>query len=247
MICEHADLATAPNLPRVWDVGRRLLYRRAARAVTLTADSATWLRRRCSVPTTVLHNAVPPVVANAGRERIKQVLCVSRLDAHKGIEDLLVAFGTVCQQRQDWRLLILGDGQRRPTLEALAQELQIASRTEFAGSSAEVEGYMARAGMLVHPSHSEGFGMAILEGMAHGMAVIAADGGSGPRVLIQDGINGRLFPPGDSSTLAQTMLALMASESERAESGKAASIAAARFNEDDIMAKWRALLRTTQA
>ncbi len=59
---------------------------------------------------------------------------------------------------------------------------------------------VAGSDIVVHPSHAESFGLAVLEAMAAGKAVVAADT-DGPRLLIEDGVSGVLVAPGDVDAL----------------------------------------------
>ena len=93
-------------------------------------------------------------------------------------------------------------------LHDLATELGIGSRVEFRGFQADIWRELARIDMLVHASIiPEPFGQVILEGMAAGVPVIAADAG-GPAELISHGVNGLLYPLGDLAALAAAMVAL---------------------------------------
>ena len=112
-------------------------------------------------------------------ERPSTFLYLSRIDLKKGLELLLESFAQVAARRTDARLEVAGSGD--PALvesyKRLAATLGIAGRTTwsgFLGGAAKVQAY-ARAGCFVLPSHSENFGMAAAEAMAHGVPVIVSD------------------------------------------------------------------------
>ena len=91
----------------------------------------------------------------------------------------------------------------------LAQRLGIADRVEFRGHVDDVEAEYAGLDVLVHTSTiPEPFGQVVLEGMAAGLPVIAADSG-GPAELITDGVNGLLAAPGDVVCLAAQLSRLL--------------------------------------
>lgn len=96
-------------------------------------------------------------------------------------------------------LYLAGDGERRPELEKLVAELNIADRVHFAGIRTDVPAMLAAADIVVMSSHWEGFGLAAVEGMAAGKPVIASDV-DGLREVVQGA--GVLFPHADAAALA---------------------------------------------
>ena len=77
--------------------------------------------------------------------------------------------------------------------------------------------------MLVVPSWYEPFGIVVLEGMLHGLAVAASDVG-GPAEILEHGVTGMLFPARDSQALENTVLALAESPALRRRLGCAAAV-----------------------
>jgi L-malate glycosyltransferase len=120
----------------------------------------------------------------------------------KGQTDLLVAFREILREHPDARLVLVGDGVRRPLLERLAGELGIGSRVHFLGFRLDGQGLLARAALAVSASHAEGISNAILEGMAACLPVVATAVGGSPE-LVRDGVNGFLVPPGAPGALAR--------------------------------------------
>ena len=119
-------------------------------------------------------------------------------------------------------------------LHALAQSLGIAERVEFRGFREDVWPELGRMDVLVHASViPEPFGTVVLEGMAAGLAVIAADEG-GPASVIADGQTGRLFRSRDADALTTAMLALRDDPGERERLGAAAQGAVAEYHPDAV-------------
>lgn len=102
------------------------------------------------------------------------VVCVGRLSHQKGQDVLLDAWPAVRALAPDARLVLVGDGPDRETLEARAGAL---GGVELVGrqSSAEVESWLAAAAVVVQPSRYEGQALTVLEAMAAGRSVVAAD------------------------------------------------------------------------
>jgi glycosyltransferase involved in cell wall biosynthesis len=140
----------------------------------------------------------------------KIVLFVGRFHPVKGIRYLIRALGTLSQKRPDIRLVLVGDGEERSALEALATELNLQERISFTGqiSYGQVPEYMAASDILVLPSLSEGLPLAIIEAMASGLPIVATWVG-GISEIVQEGVNGFLVAPKNPEALAEKIVILM--------------------------------------
>ncbi len=126
----------------------------------------------------------------------------------KGQGDLLVAHREVLREIPEARLLLIGDGARRPGLEELARDLGIAGRVHFAGYRRDVPAVLARAKVAVSASYAEGISNAVLEAMAAHRPVVGTAVGGTPE-LVRDGVTGFLVPPGAPTQLAARIVALL--------------------------------------
>jgi glycosyltransferase involved in cell wall biosynthesis len=95
------------------------------------------------------------------------------------------------------------------------------SMVRFLGNRPDVPRLLAASDLFVLPSLWEGLPMALLEGMAAGLPVVATDV-AGSRQVVRDGRDGILVPPGDAAALASAMAAVLANDEERARLGRAA-------------------------
>jgi glycosyltransferase involved in cell wall biosynthesis len=138
------------------------------------------------------------------------LLFAGRLEDEKGLPHLLRALAGI--SRQDFRLLVAGEGSRRAACEALAQELGIADRVAFLGwlSHAQLKEVYQQAACLIFPSiWPEPFGMVGIDAFGYGRPVIAFDVG-GVSDWLQDGWNGYLVPSQDTARLAERIETLLA-------------------------------------
>lgn len=138
----------------------------------------------------------------------------------KGQGDLLQAFREVAQRHPEARLVLVGEGVRRPVLEREARRLGIADRVQFLGQRRDVPALLARAVAGVSASHAEGISNAVLEAMAARLPVVATAVGGTPEI-VRDGRNGLLVPPGAPAALAQAMALLLEREPLRRRMGAA--------------------------
>jgi glycosyltransferase involved in cell wall biosynthesis len=93
-------------------------------------------------------------------------------------------------------------------LKKLAHELNIADRVHIVGFQDPVQPFLASLDLYVHPALMEGFGIAVVEAMAMGKAVVATTTGGLPEVVAQ-GETGLLVPPGDAESLAAAVVSLL--------------------------------------
>jgi glycosyltransferase involved in cell wall biosynthesis len=128
------------------------------------------------------------------------IAACGRLDRQKGFDLLLRAFARLPDP--DLALVILGEGPERERLEALAGELGIGPRLLMPGFVRNPWACIARAAVFVLSSRWEGFASVLVEAMACGTPVVAADCEWGPREIVRDGEDGLLVRADDPDTLA---------------------------------------------
>jgi len=143
------------------------------------------------------------------------ILGAGRLVQQKDFATLLRAFALVRRQRSA-RLLILGEGEERRRLEALAAELGIEQDFSLPGYEENPHRFMSKAALFVLSSAWEGFGNVLVEALAAGAPVLATDCRDGPREILETVRQGRLVPVGDAESLAREMLATLDGKSEPA-------------------------------
>jgi GalNAc-alpha-(1->4)-GalNAc-alpha-(1->3)-diNAcBac-PP-undecaprenol alpha-1,4-N-acetyl-D-galactosaminyltransferase len=245
VVSERTDPAMNHTISRPWRILRRLCYWRADVIVAQTDGAARWLENQCKVNVQVIPNSLRVMpTPTVPRERL--IIAVGRLKREKGFDVLLDAFASLKSRFPDWTVRILGEGPERSALQQQARALRIDDRVEFAGAVDNVEAWMSRAALLVHPSRREGFPNAVLEAMAMGMAVVCANCRSGPSELIEDGVNGRLVAVDDGVQLATAMDQLMSDGALRERFGANASAVRERYSASKVMDMWeRCLLRGT--
>jgi glycosyltransferase involved in cell wall biosynthesis len=133
------------------------------------------------------------------------VLGVGRLTRQKDFPTLIRAFAAV-RRRHAARLIILGEGEDRPGLEALAGQLGVAHDVALPGFQDNAVAYMAASRLFVLSSTWEGLPTVLIEALAAGTRVVSTDCPNGPREILQDGRLGALVPVGDVAALAAAMI-----------------------------------------
>lgn len=140
---------------------------------------------------------------------------LGRLESIKGIQYFVQSIKML---KEDFslspRVMVFGDGGLRNELEKYAHRYQL-DRIELQGEVLDPLVALKEIDILVIPSMSEGFGFVLLEGLATGKVIVASDL---PvfRYLIQSGVNGWLFPVGDTRALAVLLHRLIQNPQELA-------------------------------
>lgn len=136
------------------------------------------------------------------------IIAAGRLTAQKDFPVLLQAFAEL-RKGYSARLMILGQGELRPDLEALIGELGLESDVALPGFVENPFSYLSHAALFVLSSRWEGLPTVLIEAMACGTPVVATDCPSGPAEILDNGALGRLTPVGDVHALAEAMAAVL--------------------------------------
>jgi phosphatidyl-myo-inositol dimannoside synthase len=150
------------------------------------------------------------VAPDPSRPLILTVARLSSEERHKGIDQILRALPTIARAIPGVRYAVVGGGDDRPRLEALARDVGVADRVEFRGrvSPEELAQAYAASSLFAMPSSQEGFGIVFLEaGLFHRASIGGAHGGT-PEVIVE-GETGRLVDHDDVPALAAATIALL--------------------------------------
>jgi phosphatidylinositol alpha-1,6-mannosyltransferase len=126
------------------------------------------------------------LLAKAGESFLLIVGRMAASERYKGHDALLDALAGLGPEFPQARLVVVGDGDDRPRLEARARELGIGARVVFTGfaSEATLAELFARARAFVMPSRGEGFGLVYLEAMRAGKPCVALRGGAAEEIVV---------------------------------------------------------------
>jgi glycosyltransferase involved in cell wall biosynthesis len=136
------------------------------------------------------------------------LVAVGRLVKQKAYPVLLEALALV-RRETPARLLILGEGEERPALEARARSLEIAEAVRLLGYQPNPFPYMQQASAYVMSSDWEAFPFALVEAARVGAAIVSTDCEFGPNEIIESERSGLLVPPGDPPALAAAILRVL--------------------------------------
>jgi glycosyltransferase involved in cell wall biosynthesis len=212
----------------------RFLLPRIDRVVAVSPLIATRLRRlERSGRVQLIWNALPdlgPAPLDAALLDFcgqgSTVVAIGRLSPEKGFCLLLEAFRTVRVRETNARLVIIGDGPERATLERMVDEMHLREVVALPGYRENAAAYLDKASVFALSSLTEGLPLVLLEAMSRGVAVVATRVGAVPEVL-REGECGTLVPAGDVPALADAIGAAMQASPARSEMIRAARSAVA--------------------
>ncbi|MFP4643771.1 MAG: glycosyltransferase [Spirochaetales bacterium] len=163
----------------------------------------------------------------------------------KGLDILLSAMHRICAKEGDTdiHLVVVGSGEDEDIAKQRVVDLQLEKSVSFVGETGNPHAYISRCDLFVLPSRMEGLPNVLLEAMANGVCSIAADCDTGPREIITDGVNGRLFPVGDSRALADLIVELRNNDEARAKlAAEGEHTARTRFSQGRMVEEYASLL-----
>lgn len=155
---------------------------------------------------------LPTVKENSGT---KQLLCIGRLCEQKGQLLLLQSVKAALDAGADIQLVLAGDGDMRPEVEAYIADNALVDKVKITGwiSSDEVKQYLIESDAMILPSFAEGLPVAIMEAMAIGRPVITTYIAGIPE-LLRNNENAFLFPAGDIEATKNAILNFTALDQE---------------------------------
>jgi glycosyltransferase involved in cell wall biosynthesis len=203
----------------IWAAIIPYVYRRADLVVGVSKGVTGELRHNMGIPENRVRTIYNPVVTPGMQEAVKEgvehpwfhdeevrvVLAAGVLTLQKDFATLIRAFSHVLQ-REEARLVILGEGPERWRLEGLARQLGISEHVSMPGFDRNPFKYMAKARVFVLSSQYEGLPGVLIQALAVGCPVVSTDCDHGPREILEGGRWGKLVPVGDHRTMAKAIL-----------------------------------------
>lgn len=164
---------------------------------------------------------------------------VSNFRKVKRVEDVIYTFAKI-RKEIPCKLLMIGDGPERQTMEQLCRELGTCDDTRFLGKQEKLEEILSITDLFLLPSAYESFGLAALEAMACRVPVISSNAGGIPEINIQ-GVTGYLTDVGDIDAMAAYSLSLLKDDVKLEQFKENALKQASRFHINQIVPMYEAL------
>ena len=222
---------------------RNVLYCRPNWFVFQTPDAKRYFSKKIQDRSNIVLNPLSGSIPDCWLgEREKRIVSVGRLNNQKNFPLLIEAFLLFHKKHPDYILEIYGDGMLEDKLKSYISDCQLEEFVFLKGFIKDVHDRIKKAAMFVMSSDFEGLPNALIEAMALGLPSISTDCPcGGPRMLIKDGVNGRLVSVNNVNELCDAML--FCAEEEHAEK---LSIESRKIRDivsrEKIVSEWEALI-----
>lgn len=206
------------------------LMRMVLRSHALVTAVSSWLAEQATAASRCAVEVGPMPVNDAiffpddSVQRERTVLFVGRLNAQKGIADLIQAMSFPVLRSA--RLIIIGNGHDEALIRERADKLGLQGRIKWLGRLAneELGALYQRAGVVAMPSREEGLGLVAVEAQLCATPVVAYNSGGLPDVVMP-AHGGHLVAPGDISAFANTIASLLSDKELNRSCGESARAA----------------------
>lgn len=206
------------NKDRLFASIARLAYRRAAGVIAVSSGAARAVETCLGIDSSRVRVIYNPVVTSdlfskavdsvehpwfrPGQPPV--ILGMGRLTKVKDFRTLITAFARL-RSRRTARLVILGEGEERPVLEALVKQLGLSENVALPGFVSNPYPYLRKAAVFVLSSVSEALPSVLIEALALGVPIVSTDCPSGPSEILNTSEHGILVRVGDSQQMADAI------------------------------------------
>lgn len=240
--CPLINRTVRAVMNRKWGNSWRQIYQQSDAFVVLCQESAAFIAQIAKIQDpskfVAIHNAnsyLPSELAPS-YDKEQVVLYVGRLVKGKGIERIPDIWRQVSAAHPDWRLIVLGDGPYKATLEAAQLD-----RCTLMGTQ-DPKPYYERAAISILTSDAEGWSMVLTEAMQHGVVPVAFDSFLATNVVLDEGRAGVLIPPFDIDRFASAVSSLITDVERRKAMAAHAREHVQSFDIERIITQWESLL-----
>ena len=196
--------------------------------------------QRYHIPTEVIYNPLTLVPGNLSSGNSKKFLAVGRFSPmHKGFDLLIQAFHLFAEKNKDWTLDIVGEGVEEELYRKMIAEYGLQDRITIHPFTNHIQSYYSEAQIYVLSSRWEGFGLVLVEAMAHGLPVVSSDLPTSREIM---GDFGLYFENENVEELAQRLEEATHLNWEK-KSTEALAIAQ-RFDINTIINQWKQIIET---
>ena len=217
--------------------------RRLDGIVVLSKSDERLFRSNLGLESVTINN--PLTLTPSGRASVeyKKFLAIGRFSPkHKGFDLLIKAFAKFADTNNDWTLEIVGEGDEEIIYRQLITEHRLERRVKICPFTNDIQRHYAGASVYVLSSRWEGFGLVLVEAMAHGLPIVSSDLPVAME-LLEGHHCGTFFKCGDIDDMALA-LNRMASSADWGEMSHNALRTSSLFMVDSILKQWIGALKS---
>ncbi len=191
---------------------------------------------------------IPNVIDSVSTKKAKygshKIVSVGRLDKVKAQDDLIDVIKIISKKYDDVHLTLIGDGEEKHNLFEKVKEEKLKDYVSFTGflTPKEIEKKLLASSIYVTTSHSESFGLSIIEAQSYSLPVVAFDSANGVKMLLKDG-NGVLIKNRNKEKMAEEIIKLFEDKKEYTELSKKSLANAKSYLIDNVKPLWNNIIK----
>lgn len=224
--------------------GRVLAAKYADRIITLTNEDREAFLENLKVKAKVDYIYNPTPYPNEKRSECTSKIAISigRLTAQKGFDKLLDIWKQIDKRDDEWLLYIIGSGEDKEKLLKQKENLNL-KRVIFVENTKNIKEYYEKASIYLMTSRFEGLPMTLIEAQSFGLPIISYDIKTGPKDVISDNKDGYLIEDDNQEQFVEKFLELANDRAKIEKFSKEAYNNSNRFKLDEIIKKWKEILK----
>lgn len=203
-----------------------------------------YLESKVSIPCVYIPNVLDTLPILKPQTPIYHLISIGRLEAEKGYDDLIEVVALVKKQIPNIALVLIGDGSLKTSLQQKINDLQLQSNILLTGylDTEKIANYLDKSRLFVMTSHTESFGIVLIEAMSHQVPCIAFDSANGAKTILQEA-KGILIGNRDKKAMATAIVQLLYDEKQLQGMGEMGYVYCQRYLASHVQVKWQALLQ----
>lgn len=168
---------------------------------------------------------------------------IGRLEYEKAHNDLIDIVYDVKKEIKDIKVYIIGDGSKKSELEEKIKSLSLEENIILTGflNQKEMEKYLTSSKLFVMTSHTESFGLVLIEAMSYKVPCIAYDSADGAKELLKEG-NGILIKDRNKEQIVKEIINLLKNKNKLKELSKKGYSSCQKYLLDNVTKEWLELL-----
>lgn len=212
--------------------------------VVVSPELKEFYGSKIKCPCFYIPNAIEDIPKKVSERMEKRLISVGRLSIEKGYTDLMDVFDIVHQQYPDWHLDIIGDGVERSAIEQKIKQNGLEQVVTLHGfqDKTYINQWLSNSSIYVMASHTESFGIVLLEAFSYGLPCVAFDSAEGANLLISNNWDGYLISNRDKNQMAKRICELIQNQNRRIIMGDNGRKKAEKYQIKEIKKEWISLL-----
>lgn len=190
------------------------------------------------IPTCVIYNPLTLTPSTQAKGQSKKFLAIGRFSyLHKGFDILIKAFAEFAKQNNEWTLDIVGEGPEEKLYYQIIKDHHLEKRVNIHHFTNNIQKFYSEAEVYVLSSRWEGFGLVLVEAMAHGLPIVSSDLPTSKEIM---GDFGLYFKNGDIEDLAHCLNEATKIDWEK--KSKEALTIAKNYDVKNIIEQWKGII-----